>query len=184
MTGNYIDFGLALITAGDPYEIDGVKVNDALAKRLAGQLEKRNIKLGKGVLIPFSALKDKDDSSEYYGVTLDLNDSAAKETIRDLRDYRWDYTRNEGLSCVAFDLGRDWVSCDGRLNRTGDIGRVVVVRAEGTAQNFNDEALRGIGRNRGVEDYAVKLQEAREETDALKRRIVNAEHYLRTGKFE
>ncbi|MBS3098951.1 hypothetical protein J4462_01955 [Candidatus Pacearchaeota archaeon] len=134
--GIYTDFGLALKTEGDPYEIDGVKVNDAIARKLAMQLKKREIALGGGVLIPFSAFKETNKESERYGVTLDLNDLATKETIRPLQEFTWSNLRGEGLSCASLDFGRGWDSDDGHLGRSYGNGRVVVVRAGGTPKKF------------------------------------------------
>ncbi|PIN79402.1 hypothetical protein COV16_04395, partial [Candidatus Woesearchaeota archaeon CG10_big_fil_rev_8_21_14_0_10_34_8] len=63
LSGNYVDFGLALRTAGDSYS-----PNDLLAKILAGQLDRRGIKLGKGKFIPVSALRLREDSDSEYGL--------------------------------------------------------------------------------------------------------------------
>ncbi len=134
--GIYSDVGLALRAARDNYEIsEGVKPNDALAKKLTEQLKHKGIPLNKGVLIPFSVLKDSEDKNEYYGLTLDLNELAAKDTIRDLREFNWNWSRNSGLAC-ANRSGRNWDSDIEGLCRSGDFGRVFVVRAEGTPRKF------------------------------------------------
>ena len=124
--GIYSDIGLALRTAGDSYA-----PNNELAKKLAKQLEARKIALNEGVLIPLSALKDSEDASGFYGLTLDLNDFASKETIRDLKEFKWDYQKDNGLACANRD-GRGWDSGNRDLDWSGDVGRVVVVRAVGT----------------------------------------------------
>ncbi len=146
--GIYTDFGLALRTAGDSYA-----PNDNLAKKLSKQLEQRGIKLGEGVLIPISALKDSEDSNEAYGLTLDLNDSTTKDTIRDLRDFKWDFQRNKGLAC-ACRSDRDWYSVNEVLGRSYGVGRGVVVRAAGTPQKILEQKLT---------DYARQLAESREQ---------------------
>jgi len=83
--GNYVDFGLALRTAGDSYS-----PNDLLAKTLAEQLSKRDVKIGKGIFIPISALRLREDTNSKYGLVFDLKDDAE---VEDLSKQRWDYGR-------------------------------------------------------------------------------------------
>mgnify|MGYP001561558439 CR=1 FL=1 len=164
LRGNYVDFGFALRTAGDSYS-----PNDQLAKSLAEQLKKRGIALNEGVLIPISVLRDKDDASSFYGVTLDLNDGATRETVRDLREFRWNYSRNEGLVCAGFGGGRCWSSYDEHLGYSLDYGRVVVVRsAQGVSKKisgneFNDYQ-REVAQKR--QQYISDLTNLREQIDA------------------
>jgi len=151
----YTDFGLALKTAGDNYDIDGAKVNNAIAKRLANQLERREIALDEGVLIPFSALTDISNEEEYWGLTLDLNDFATRDTIRHLKEFEWTFSRKEGLSCASLDGGRYWDFVDEHLGRSDGDGRVVVIRAEGTPEKILGE--------RTPDDYAQKVQSSKKE---------------------
>ncbi len=122
---NYTDFGLALRTAGDSYE-----PNDLLAKRLANQLEKRDIALKTGKLIPLDALSLIDEENSEYGVVIDLKEES-ESSIRDLNDFKWDYAREEGLSHADFYWVRGWLwdSDGGRLAGSDGGGRVVVVSA-------------------------------------------------------
>lgn len=132
---NYVDFGLALRTAGDFYE-----PNDLLARRLAEQLKQRGIGLGNGKLIPINALRLQEDSNSGYGLFFDLNEQATKEAIQDLDAFKWDYRRG-GLSCASLYWRRDWISGLGFLDASLGFGRVVVVSAEETSQNFLSRCL-------------------------------------------
>ena len=155
----YTDLGFALRTAGDSYEVNGIKVNDALAKKLVGQLQGRGIALNEGVLIPFLALRDSEDTDSYYGLTLDFNDLATNESVRDLRDFKWDYKRNEGLAC-ACRSGRNWNSGHGGLGRSDDGGRMVIVRAVGTPQKILEQK---------VSDYRSQVEQLKAQyLDGLK----------------
>ena len=143
--GNYIDFGLALVTPGDSYE-----QNDLPAKVLAESLEHRGIKISPGgVLVPYRVLKNVEHGNSAYGLVQVLNDNAEKKDIRDLSEFKWDYgPRDEGLARAFLD--RDWYggwfSNGGDWDDSNSDGRVVVVSAEGTPQKFLDE-------------YAAKLEE-------------------------
>ncbi len=125
----YTDFALALRTAGDSYG-----PNDLLAKRLAKQLKQRGMALKDGKLIPLNALSLIEDKNSAYGLVADLKEGA-ESSIRELSDYEWDYTRDEGLACAVFYWYRDWYSAGGLLAVSGGLGRVVVVSAEGTQKN-------------------------------------------------
>ena len=125
LAGRYTDFGLALRTAGDSHA-----PNDLLAKRLAKQLEQRNIELGKGKLIYFDALTQTQDNDSAYGLVFDLKDNA-KDLIRDIADFKWDYTRQEGLACAYLYDGRYWYSDYEHLGVSNSDGRVVPISAEG-----------------------------------------------------
>ncbi len=161
LRGNYVDFGLSLRTAGDSYE-----PNDLLAKRLAEQLKQKGIELGSGKLIPIKALRLKEEPNSGYGLVFDLNELATKETIADLDAFKWDYKR-EGLSCAYLYRGRGWSSYDRSLADSSGSGRVVLVSAEGTSQNFLDERL-------------AKLREQRDKKIAeIQERYTKAEAILR-----
>ncbi len=134
LRGNYTDFGLVLRTAGDSYQN-----NDLLAKRLANQLKKRDIALGKGKLIPLDVLSLAEDSNSAYGVIIDLKEEAEK-SIKDLADFKWNYTIDEGLACASLYRSRSWDSGSEHLAVSDGLGRVVVVSAEGT-KNFQQDDL-------------------------------------------
>ena len=133
--GNYIDFGLALVTPGDSYE-----QNDLPAKVLAESLEHRGIKISPGgVLVPYRVLKNVEHGNSAYGLVQVLNDNAEKKDIRDLSEFKWDYSRDEGLARAYLYRNGDWCSNNYNLEYSNCLGRVVVVSAEGTSQNFLDE---------------------------------------------
>ncbi|MEK6844454.1 MAG: hypothetical protein AABX83_03450 [Nanoarchaeota archaeon] len=118
--GVYVDFGLALRTAGDSYN-----PNDLLAKNLSEQLEQRNIKLGRGKLIPPDSLYLVEDGNSAYGVVIDLKEEGEK-LIRDINDFEWNYTRRQGLSRAILGGSKSWGSLDGDLAYSLSTGRVVV----------------------------------------------------------
>ena len=60
------------------------------------ELKKRGIKLGKGKLIPISALNLKENSDSEYGLVFELKEDAKE--FEDLSKYRWDYQRDQGLA--------------------------------------------------------------------------------------
>ena len=133
---NYVDFGLALRIENDSYKLNGL-----LIKVLLEDLRKRGIKLGKGKLISLNLLKLKEDEDSTYGCVFELNDKAFKDSIKDLEEYRWDYSRNEGLARACLDGDRSWNSYDPRLDGFNSVGRVVVVSGEATAQKFLDNYI-------------------------------------------
>ena len=133
---NYVDFGLALRIENDSYKLNGL-----LIKVLLEDLRKRGIKLGKGKLISLNLLKLKEDEDSTYGCVFELNDKASKDSIKDLEEYRWDYSRNEGLTRAYLDGDRRWNSYDPRLDGFNSVGRVVVVSGEATAQKFLDNYI-------------------------------------------
>ncbi|MEK6843853.1 MAG: hypothetical protein AABX83_00330 [Nanoarchaeota archaeon] len=113
LRGHYTDFGLALKTAGDSYA-----PNDLLAKRLAEQFKQRNIKLGEGKLIYFDSLYLIEDENSAYGLIPSLKDGA-ESSILDLDDFRWNYTRDEGLACADLVRDRYW---DSNFEHVADSG--------------------------------------------------------------
>jgi len=136
LSGNYVDFGLALRTAGDSYS-----PNDMLAKNLAEQLRKRDIKLEKGKLIQIGALsKPIEDNNSEYGLVFSLNELSKKELfdsglIKDLSQFKWNYERDEGLAGAYFNEDGSWGSLDFDLGSGFGASRVVVVSAEDAAKN-------------------------------------------------
>ena len=133
--GRYTDFALALRTAGDSYN-----PNDLLAKRLAKQLEQRDIALGEGKLIPLDVLSLIEDENSAYGLVIDLKENA-KSSIRDLNDFKWDCERNEGLACAGLNGDGYWYSDGEHLADSDALGRVVIVSGEAASQNFSKENL-------------------------------------------
>ena len=146
LSGNYVDFGLALKTAGDSY-----KPNDLPAKVIAKDLEKRGVEIRSGKLIPFAVLKPEEHDNSAYGVVFKLNDGATKDSVLDLGQFEWDYTRDDGLSCAHFDSNRNWNS-DGRgLAGSGGYGKVVVVSGGATAQKILDRHISEFRKERDAE---------------------------------
>src|SRR3989344_1160218 len=116
LSGNYVNFGLALRTARDSYLL-----NDLLAKTLAGQLDKREVKIGEGKFIPISALGLREVPDSYYGLVFDLKDGAE---VEDLSKQRWNYFKEEGLVGAYLVRGGDWYSNDRYLDSSSGNGRV------------------------------------------------------------
>jgi len=105
LSGNYVDFGLALMTEGDSYH-----PNDLLARILAKQLKDRGVKLGKGKFIPFSALRLQERADSEYGLVFYLTENAE---VEDLSKQKWDYTRDNGLAGAFLSGDGRWDSgCD------------------------------------------------------------------------
>ena len=125
-SGNYIDFGLSLRTPRDSY-----RPNDLLAETLGKELKQRRIKLGKGKLIPISALRLREDADSSYGLLFDLKDGAE---VEDLSKQRWNYVKEEGLVGAYLVRGGDWYSNDRYLDSSSGNGRVVIVSGEATAK--------------------------------------------------
>jgi len=107
-SGNYIDFGLALRTAGDSYS-----PNDLLAKNFAGELTKRGIKLKKGKLIPILALTLREDLNSEYGLVFDLKEDIKE--LEDLAQFGWSYEKQDGLARACLAWGGYWGSGSGSL---------------------------------------------------------------------
>jgi hypothetical protein len=158
LKGNYFDFGLALRSAGDNF-----KPNDLLAKTLAEQLSKRGMTIAGGKLIPFSALKLKEDSNSAYGLVFDLQEDTKE--IANLNDFKWDSTKDSGLACAYFNWYRYWCSNLDDVGNSYGHGRVVLVSAEGTSQNF--------------EEYSNRIKREREELEARLDKMKRAEAILK-----
>jgi len=132
LSENYTTFGLALVSIGDSFD------NHLLSERLSEQLKERNIN-PRGKLIPLTALKLREDKNSFYGLVFDLNEQANKETIRDLAEFKWDYTKNQGLTCACLFRGKYWTSDDYKLGDFRSDGRVVVVNE--SEESFTKKAL-------------------------------------------
>ena len=133
VAGNWIDFGIALETPGDSY-----RKNDLLAGTLAEQLKQRGISLGSGKLIPYNALRNRQHDESAYGLVLDLNETAEAAHIRDLSEFRWDYTIGEGMARAYLYGDRVWYYDDVGLDISGSSARVVVVSGEATEKNSDE----------------------------------------------
>ncbi len=131
LSGNYVHFGVALRGDNVSYA-----PNKTSAKNLVAQLKQRCIKLGRGVLIPLSALTQKEDSNSGYGLTLHLNDRASSEIIQNFEDFTWNWTTSEGIARAFLSRFGVWCSNFGDMTSSNDGGRVVVVYKEGASQNF------------------------------------------------
>ena len=130
---NWVDFGIALKTPGDSY-----RKNDLLAGTLAEQLKQRGISLGSGKLIPYNALRNRQHDESAYGLVLDLNETAEAAHIRDLSEFRWNYTIGEGMARAYLYGDRVWYYDDVGLDISGSSARVVVVSGEATEKNFDE----------------------------------------------
>ena len=133
VAGNWVDFGIALKTPGDSY-----RKNDLLAGTLAEQLKQRGISLGSGKLIPFKVLRNRQHDESAYGLVLDLNETAEAANIRDLSEFRWNYTIGEGMVRAYLDGGRGWYYDNWVLDDSDSGARVVVVSGEATEKNFDE----------------------------------------------
>jgi len=121
LSGHYVDFGLALKTAGDYYT-----PNDLLAKNLAWQLGQRAIKLKEGKFIPISKLALKENENSAYGLVFDLNED--EKEVEDLSKQKWIYSKNpQGLTRTHLDRYGYWISDHYYLEDSEDCGRVIVV---------------------------------------------------------
>ena len=133
VAGNLVDFGIALKTPGDSY-----RKNDLLAGTLAEQLKQRGISLGSGKLIPYNVLRNRQHDESAYGLVLDLNETAEAAHIRDLSEFRWNYTIGEGMVRAYLDGGRGWYYDNWVLDDSDSGARVVVVSGEATEKNFDE----------------------------------------------
>ena len=156
LKGFYSDTGLILRTEGDSHE-----PNDFLAKDLAKQLKERGITLEHPKVIYFDALNLKKNKKSTYGLSYKLSESAelgrniidAPELMQDfrfktindsgipLRDdskSRQFYAKKDGLSGFCLYCDSDLVSYVGGLAVSYDVGRVVVIDAEGVVPNFSE----------------------------------------------
>ncbi len=124
LQGAYSDVGVALHSVKGPNAPD--------AKRLAEQLRQREILLGSGKLIPFSALKLTPDAKAESGLALDLKPEGVAG-ITNLDSYKWDYAGSRGLARAFLGGGSGWYSDGVGLAYSGSDGRVVVVSAGGAA---------------------------------------------------
>ena len=134
--GIYADFGLALVTPTDSYE-----PNKLLAEKLYEQLTQRKITLpGEGLLIPLSILaRPREDNDSAYGLILEINSKLptdfVKEHLRNIADYHWDWTRDEGLASAYRD-DRYWDRNDWDLGDSDSVGRVVGVGEADAPKNL------------------------------------------------
>ena len=124
--GVYSDFGLSLMTSTDSYE-----PNKFLTENLYEQLNQREIAIPEGgLLIPLTVLgKPEENSNSCYGLTFkfkDLSSSELKSHLRNISDYKWNWTRDEGLA-RTFQNGQGWYRNAGRLGDSFSDGRVVGV---------------------------------------------------------
>ncbi len=119
LSGNYVDFGIAL--RGENVSYDS---NRTSATNLVSQLMQRGISLGKGRLIPISALTMKEDANSEYGITLGLKDEASEEVMPHLAELKWNYETNEGIARAYLNRNGDWNSNNDNLANSNDNGRI------------------------------------------------------------
>lgn len=167
--GNYVDFGLALVTAGDSY-----KTNHLLAETLANDFKKRAMPLDSGKLISLSALQIRANKNSAYGLTFHLKDDLQDGAIWDLQAFKWIYgPRKEGLSSACLSRDRDWYSSDRYLDDSSSDGRVALVSAEGTSQKFLNDC------SAQIESRKAKLEADRTNLDTQLEKIRKAQAALR-----
>lgn len=152
--GNYINFGLALMTEGDSY-----RCNDLLAKTLAKQLKNRGINLGK--LIPISALRNEESPDSAYGLVFKLKDDVTE--LEDLSDSKWECQREQGIARACLGWVGYWDFKDIDLADSGGYGRVVIVSGEASAENFLDAKLTELQNQRDSEIAAISRRYAQAE---------------------
>ncbi len=158
LQGDYTNFGLALVTAGDSYT-----PNDLPAKVLAEELKQRGINLGKGKLIPLTAFTLQEDGNSQYGSVFKLNDKANKDDFLDLESFKWDYSRNEGLSCALLGRARGWDADFRALGDSVGIGRVAVVSGKATSRKILENHLSSFRQERDAEIAEVQRKYAERE---------------------
>ena len=128
--------------------------NSTLIKQIAEEAEKRNVKLpvmvtgfdvakspedknGYGIiLVPrddFAVVNDERLDSKYHGKSFSDVDELGLPNFDENGSRTW-YARNKGLSRLYLNRVLDLYSDGGSLANSSDSGRVVLVRAEGTAK--------------------------------------------------
>lgn len=125
LSGNYVDFGIAL-----KGENVSFAPNKTSAINLVSQLKQRGIKLGNGRLIPISALTQREDANSGYGLTLSLKDDISVDSIRELDEFKWDYTTQEGIARAYLGRFGSWCSGNSILASSDGDGRIVIVRPD------------------------------------------------------
>jgi len=156
LRGNYTNFGIALVTPGDSY-----KPNDLPSKVLTEQLKHRGIELGKGKLVPLTVLSLEENTDSVYGAVYRLNDKANKDNILDLRDFKWNYIRNEGMACAGLLWGGLWGAALRGLGVSSGYGRVAIVSGEATSRKILDAHLANFRQERdaGIAELQKKYAE-------------------------
>lgn len=155
----WVDFGIVLKTPGDSY-----KPNDLPARLLAEQLKQKGVSLDSGKLIPFNVLRNQEHDNSAYGLVFGLNDQFEADAVRDLSDFRWDYTRDQGMAGAYLYRNRGWCY-DRYLDVSYGFARVVVVGGEATTKNFDD--------------FSSELETQKRELETRLERIRRAQAILR-----
>jgi signal peptidase I len=122
---HYTDFGVAL--RGDKV---GYSPNEVSTISLVAQFKHRGIDLGKGKLIPLSALTQKESSDSYYGLALSLRENVSVDSIEDLSKHKWNETTNDGLAKAGVGNYGRWYSNGCGLGGSNSCGRVVIISKE------------------------------------------------------
>jgi hypothetical protein len=120
----YVETGLALI----PGE-EGYSMNKDLAEILAADFGKKGIEIREGRVPNFSQLRLI--PNQETGLAFKLNETAEKDKILNLRDYKWDYVGKNGLFRAYLNVNGYWNADDDNLADSGNDGRVVCYDAEG-----------------------------------------------------
>jgi hypothetical protein len=155
LRGTYEDSALVLRNENEP--------NSYEAKDLMKQVKARNPKIEMPVVIPLNGLDIVEDKNSKYGFIFRLRENAEiiyaptlntkggsfdSECIYEKtglpvklneKGNRTLYTRSSGLSRLYLDRGLDLDSNGGNVDDSNSDGRVVVVSAEGAAQNSSKQ---------------------------------------------
>jgi len=165
--GRYTDVGLVLRSSRDSY-----RPHDILAKVLAEELKKFGVQINKGKLIPFAALKLKEDTRSDYGLVFELKDDAAG-LIKDLDKYKWGSLIKEGISAASY-IGRIdgfWNGGNRRIAASDADGRVVTAR-----ESYEPDKIRKVEENNMIE--LMNKRRFSEAIQIAKRELKSGSDYL------
>jgi len=134
MRGFYVDGGLNLV----PYNKGNEAINAIQAGKLEADLRKVGIKRENARLIPYNVLTLEFDGKSSSGLVFRLLEEGkdiAKQAILNTKDFKWNYSPNQGGLFRAYLDGDSNGYCGNRnLDSSNWIGGVVVESALGTSQ--------------------------------------------------
>lgn len=123
LSGNSVDIGVALTGKNSFF-----KGNRISAKNLISQMDYNGISLGRGRLIPVSALTMKENSHSEYGLALSLREDIRGISFPEIISSEWDQVTGEGLSVAylgifgCFNYGVDDLSMSNSCERVVVVG--------------------------------------------------------------
>ncbi len=121
----YVETGLALI----PHEC--YERNNYQANKLDSDFKTKGIDIGIGRVPNFAQLRVVPD--EKSGLIFRLNETATRDNIPNLKDYKWNHVGKNDLFRAYLSSGSDWCADYGDLVDSSEDGRVVRYDAEGVA---------------------------------------------------